>query len=175
MRSKRSYFTCNFFIFLTEDSALPLIQLLLLIFSKRLDNLHSVCGALDFIFSLGFVGLVFTGSMSSDLPPSPFPLLYLPISSPIVFFDTPSISFLSSFLSFPFAFRSKMLKTSNFYMCLLDFIYTCIYHLKRNRYRFSLPKFGCSNSFVIAIVEFSNRHILWISIASNILKISVAF
>ena len=129
MRSKRLYFTCNFFIFLTDDSALPLIQLLLLIFSKRLDNLHSVCGAFDFTFSFGLVVLVFTGNMSSDLLPSPFSLLYFLISSAIVFFDALSISFLSRFFSFPFAFRSKMLKTSNFYMCLLDFSYTCYFCL----------------------------------------------
>ena len=84
----RSYFACNLFIFLEEDFALPLIQLLLLIFSKRLDNLLSACGALDFIFSFGFVGLVFTGSMPSDLLPSPFSLLYFSISSRIVFFNT---------------------------------------------------------------------------------------
>ena len=50
MGSKRSYFVCNFFIFLIKDFALPLMQILLLIFSKRLDNLRSVCGALDFTF-----------------------------------------------------------------------------------------------------------------------------
>ena len=141
MTSKRSYFTRNFFIFLTEDSALPLIQPLLLIFSKRLDNLHSVWWAFDFIFTFGFVGLLFTGSMSSDLLPSPYSLLYFSISSQIVFFDTLLISFLSGFLSLSFAFRLKMLKASNFYMCLLDFIYAChfcfiqkiIYQLKRNQ------------------------------------------
>ena len=125
MRSKRSYFTRNFFIFLTEHSALPLIQPLLLIFSKRLDNLHSVWWAFDFIFTFGFVGLVFTGSMSSDLLPSPYSLLCLSTSSQAVFFDTLLISFLSGFLFLSFAFRLKMLKASNFYMCLLDFIYTC--------------------------------------------------
>ena len=50
MGSKRSYFVCNFFIFLIKDFALPLMQILLLIFSKRLDHLRSVCGALDFTF-----------------------------------------------------------------------------------------------------------------------------
>ena len=50
MGSKRSYFKYNFFIFLIKDFALPLMQILLLIFSKRLDNLRSVCGALDFTF-----------------------------------------------------------------------------------------------------------------------------
>ena len=125
MWSKRSYFTCNFFILLRQDSALPLIQLLLLILYKRLGNVHSVCGALEFIFSFGFVGLVFTGSMSSDPLPSPFSLWYFSISSPILFFEKLSICFNSGFLFFPFAFRFKMLKTSNLYVCLLDFVYIC--------------------------------------------------
>ena len=50
MGSKRSYFIYNFFIFLIKDFALPLMQILLLIFSKSLDNLRSVCGALNFTF-----------------------------------------------------------------------------------------------------------------------------
>ena len=58
-------------------------------------------------------------------------------------------------------------KTSNFYMCLLNFISTCyycfiqkiIYHLKRNWPRFSLPKFCRISIYVITIVKFSNRSI----------------
>ena len=67
-------------------------------------------------------------------------------------------------------------KTSNFYMRLLDFIYTCqfcisfkidkisfcfsyIYRLKRNRSRFSLLKFCRSRIHIIAIVKFGNRPI----------------
>ena len=126
MGSKRSYFTCNFFIFLEEDFALPLMQLLLLIFSKRLDNLLSVCGALDFFWSCR--ASIYRKYAFRDLLPSPFSLLYFSISSRIVFFNTLSISFLSAFpfLYFPFAFADrKCLKTSNFYMCVLDFIYTC--------------------------------------------------
>ena len=58
-------------------------------------------------------------------------------------------------------------KTSNFDICVLDFIFTChfcfikkiIYHLKRNFTRFSLPKFCRSSNYVITIVEFRNRPI----------------
>ena len=58
-------------------------------------------------------------------------------------------------------------KTSNFDMCLLNFISTChfcfiqkiFYHLKRNWPRFSLPKFCRSNIYVITIVKFSNSPI----------------
>ena len=73
-------------------------------------------------------------------------------------------------------------KTSNFDMCLLNFISTChfcfiqkiIYHLKRNWPRFRLPKFFRSSIYVIIIVKFSNSPIqnvfnflielLWISV-----------
>ena len=65
-------------------------------FSKKLEQVLSVCRALDFTF--GLAGQIFTGSMSSDLLPSPFSLLNISISSRIVFFDTLSISFLVSFL-----------------------------------------------------------------------------
>ena len=55
-------------------------------------------------------------------------------------------------------------KTSNFDLCLLNFISTChscfirkiIYHLKRNWPRFSLPKFCRSSIYVITIAKFSN-------------------
>ena len=58
-------------------------------------------------------------------------------------------------------------KTSNFDMCLLNFISTCrfcfiqkiIYHLKRNWPCFSLLKFCSSSLYVINIVEFSNKPI----------------
>ena len=115
MGSKRSYFTCNFFIFLEEDFALPQIQFLLLIFSKRLDNLLSVCEALDFIFSFGFAGLVFSGSMPSDLLPSPFSLLYFSISSRIVFFNTyPSLFYLLSFTLLSFCFQIENVRNLYF-------------------------------------------------------------
>ena len=72
-------------------------------------------------------------------------------------------------------------KTSNFDMCLLNFISTClcfiqklIYHLKRNWPRFSLPKICRSSIYVIAIVKFSNRPIQIYSIfLSELLWISV--
>ena len=58
-------------------------------------------------------------------------------------------------------------KTSNFDMCLLNFISIChfcfiqkiIHHLKINWPRFSLPKFCRSSIYVITIVIFSNRYI----------------
>ena len=120
MGSKRSYFTCNFLIFLAEDFALPLIQLLLLIFSKRLDNLFSVCGALDFFFSFGvafrFTAFSFLFIVFFNLFPNRF-LQYV-------------IHLFSICFSFTFAFRSNMLRTSNFYMCVLDFIFTCHFCFK---------------------------------------------
>ena len=114
MGSKRSYFICNFFIFLIENFALSLIQLLLLIFSKSLDNFLSVCGALHLQiciyrkYAFRFAAFSFLFVALFNLIPNRGPLF--------------SLLF---FLSSPFAFRSKMLKSSNFYMCLLDFIYTC--------------------------------------------------
>ena len=55
-------------------------------------------------------------------------------------------------------------KTSNFDICLLNFISTChfcliqkiIHHLKRNWPRFSLPKFFSSSIYVITIVKIIN-------------------
>ena len=52
-------------------------------------------------------------------------------------------------------------KTSNFGMCLLNFIHTChfcfipkiIHHLKRNWPRFSLPEFCRSSIYVITVVK----------------------
>ena len=76
------------------------IKLLLLTFSKRLDNLLSACVSLDFICSFGFVGLVFIESISTGVLSSPFYLLHFSIFSRIVFFKMLSISFLSVFLSF---------------------------------------------------------------------------
>ena len=102
-----------FWIGLTINSALPLIQLLLLNLSKKSDQVLSVCGALGFTFCFGLAGLIFTRSMSSDLLPSPFSLLNISISYRIGFFWY-VIHFLSGFLSFPFAFRSKILKNFNF-------------------------------------------------------------
>ena len=104
-----------FWIGLTNNSALPLIQLLLLNLSKKSDQVLSVCGTLDFTFCFGLAGLIFTGSMSSDLLPSPFSLLSISISYRIVCFFWYAIHFLSGFLSFPFAFRSKILKNFNFF------------------------------------------------------------
>ena len=57
--------------------------------------------------------------------------------------------------------------TSNFDMCLLNFISTChfcfiqkiIYYLKRNWPRFSLPKFCRSSIYAITIVKVNNRPI----------------
>lgn len=56
-------------------------------------------------------------------------------------------------------FTATHRQTSNFYI-FVDFIYIChfcfiqkiIYHLKRNRPRFSLPKF-CRNSICVIIIE----------------------
>ena len=122
MRSKHSYFTCNFFIFLTEDLALPLIQLLLLIFSKRLDKLLSVCGALNFIFSSGFVWLVFTGSMYPNLLSSLFSCcIFHLLRNRFLRYVSHFFSFWFPFLFFPFAFRSKMLRTSNLYIVFFRF------------------------------------------------------
>ena len=75
-----------FWIGLTNNSALPLIQLLLLNLSKKSDQVLSVCGALGFTFCFGLAGLIFTRSMSSDLLPSPFSLLNISISYRIGFF-----------------------------------------------------------------------------------------
>ena len=127
MGSKRSYFTCKFFIFLEESFALPLMQLLLLIVSKRLDNLLSVCGAQGFIFCFGLAGLVFTGNMSSDLLSTPS-LCCTFQSLPQSFSSMPYASlFFICFclIDFLFAFTLKMLKLSDFYMFLLDFVSTC--------------------------------------------------
>ena len=67
-------------------------------------------------------------------------------------------------------------KTSNFYMCLLNFISTyhfyfmqkIIYHLKRNWPRFSLPKFSRSSIYVITIVNLVillfKLELLWVSV-----------
>ena len=64
-------------------------------------------------------------------------------------------------------FQKQPGKTSNFNMCLLNFIFTChfrfiqkiIYHSKRNLPRFSLMKFCCISIYFIAIVKFNNRPI----------------
>ena len=84
-----------FFIFLIEDLAMSVIQLLLVIFSKRLDNIFSVYGGLDLQiciyrkYAFRFTAFSFLFIVLCDLFPSR------------VFFNTLSISFFW-FSSFPF-------------------------------------------------------------------------
>ena len=148
-------FTRNFFIFLKEDLTLHLIQLLLLIFSKRLDNLLSVCGAFDLQICI----------------PSSFSLLYFLISSRIgFFFKTLAISFLSAFLPFlSFCFQIKNVKnlkflyvSFRFYLHLSLLFHKNIYYQKRIQPRFSLQKF-CRSSIHVTeyskFIQFSSANI----------------
>ena len=125
---------------------MSVIQLLLVIFSKRLDNLFSVYGGLDLQICI-YRKYAFRFTAFSFL----FIVLYCKYDSESYFFQyVIHLFFLVFFLSFPFAFRSKMLKTSNFYPRLWDFIYICqfcfiknIYHQERNQPRFSSLKKNC--------------------------------
>ena len=90
------------------------IKLLLLTFSKRLDNLLSACVSLDFICSFRFVGLVFIEIslqaycllLSIYCTFQSFPESFSLICYPSLF---SLFSFPSFFFYFIFAFRSKML------------------------------------------------------------------
>ena len=132
------------------------MQLLLLIFSKRLDNLLSVCGALDFFWSCR--ASIYRKYAFRDLLPSPFSLLYFSISSRIVFFNTLSISFLSAFPLLYFCFQIEHTCVFQISPTPVTFaLYERLNHLKRNRSRFTIPKFCRSSTYVIAIVKFSNN------------------
>ena len=102
-----------FFIFLIEDLAMSVIQLLLVIFSKRLDNLFSVYGGLDLQiciyrkYAFRFTAFSFLFIVLCDLFPSR------------VFFNTLSISFFW-FSSFPFLLLLDQ-------KCWKPQIFTCVF------------------------------------------------
>ena len=119
---KALIFYLYFFIFLTEDLAMSVIQLLLVIFSKRLDNLFSVYGGLDLQICI-YRKYAFRFTAFSFL----FIVLYCKYDSESYFFQyVIHLFFLVFFFSFPFAFRSKMLKTSNFYLRLCEILSTSV-------------------------------------------------
>ena len=102
-----------FFIFLIEDLAMSVIQLLLVIFSKRLDNIFSVYGGLDLQiciyrkYAFRFTAFSFLFIVLCDLFPSR------------VFFNTLSISFFW-FSSFPFLLLLDQ-------KCWKPQIFTCVF------------------------------------------------